>query len=135
MATLLDLSRQMEKLNRELPRKVNDVAKRVAKVVLKEIVEKTQVDTSQAISNYQIGFGEGNFTNLPPHVPGKFGSSRAASAAETIGVGNINIDGKLPGVPLHISNGLDYIDKINEIAGFENAAIAAGHQALAKEKI
>ena len=140
MASLLTLSKRMEKLNRELPRKVNDIAKRVSKEVLKTIAEEAPVDTSQAISNFQIGFGEANFTNLPPHYPGRAGSTREASLAETITVGNINIDGKLPGVPLHISNGLPYIVDINTPGGssrplFKEAALAAGYQALDKEKL
>lgn len=138
MATLKTLSKAMKRLERELPRRVNEIAKDVATEVLQSLAVNTPVDTSQAVSNWQIGYDEPNFTNLPPHVPGKAGSTGQASAAETIAVGNIYIQGKRPGIELHISNGLDYIELIDRQSsspGFKDRAINAGRQALANARL
>lgn len=150
MATLKDLSRRMKKLDKELDRKVNDVAKAVASAVLTEIVSSTPADTTQAISNWQVAYNGGNFTNLPPHVEGEDGETRGASSAETLAVGMLFIKSKRPGVPLHISNGLDYIQDINagfgsdgsplrasigNFGGFKEKALKAGQIRLQQSKL
>jgi len=128
----------MDDLRHDLPKAASDIAKDVAKAVLEAIVRNMPVDTSLAVSNWQVAYDNPNFTNLPPHVPGKGGSTRAASSAETLTVGNIIIQGKRYGVPLHISNGLDYIQDINiqsSMPGFVKKGIDAGQNELAKAKL
>jgi hypothetical protein len=128
----------MKKLDRELPRKVNNIAKQVASAVLEGLVVNMPVDTSQAVSNWQLGYDEANFTNIPPHFPGKAGTTRAQSSAETLAVGRLYIRGKRPGVELHISNGLNYIKIINNknsMSGFKEKGLAAGREALANAKL
>ena len=138
MASLKTLSTRMKKIDRELPRKVNAIARDVASAVLKGLVINMPVDTSQAVSNWQLGYDEANMTNIPPHFPGKGGTTRAQSSAETLAVGKLYIRGKRPGVELHISNGLDYIEDIDadsSMPGFKDKGLAAGREALAKAKL
>jgi hypothetical protein len=78
---------------------------------------------------YQLGYDEANLSNIPPHFPGKAGSTRGPSSAETLAVGRIMVSGKRPGVELHISNGLDYVEAIDEASsspGFVKAGIDYG---------
>lgn len=138
MATLRSLSVRMRKLNSALPRMVNEIAKDVSTAVLKGLVDNMPVDTSQAVSNWQIGYDEPNFMNLPPHFPGKGGDTRGPSSAETLAVGRLWIQSKRPGIPLHISNGLDYIEDIDNessMPGFKDKGINAGIEALANAKL
>lgn len=135
MATLKDLSRKMHRLSKDLDRRTNDVAKEVATEVLKVLAEETAVDTSQAISNWQVSYNSPNFTNIKPHYPGKRGSTYRRSSAETKYVGNLIIRGKRPGQELHISNGLPYIRKIDiksSRPGFRRKALLAGRAKLAQ---
>ncbi|MCC6271123.1 MAG: hypothetical protein IT190_07585 [Microbacteriaceae bacterium] len=138
MATLRNLTSRMRLLERDVKLRANEIAKDVGRAVLRSVAINTPVDTSKAVSNWQIGYDEPNFTNLPPHFPGQQGSTRAQSTAETIAVGNLFIRSKRPGVELHISNGLDYIEKIDlksSSPGFKDKAIAAGKNELAKAKL
>lgn len=135
MATFKSFASRMRRIHSRLPHNVNQVAQQVATATLNGIVTRTPVDTSQAVSNWQIGFDESNNTNLPPHFPGKRGSTAGASRAETLAVGRIMISGKRPGVALHISNGLDYIEEIDDVYNFKQAGLQAGRAALAKAKL
>ena len=138
MASLKILANRMKQLEQKLPQKLNKISKTVANATLKGLVQNTPVDTSQAVSNWQIGFGQANMSNLPPHFPGSGGSTKAQSSAETLFVGRINISGKRIGEELHISNGLDYIEDIDANSskpGFKAKGLAAGREALAKAKL
>ena len=57
MATLQDLAKQMEAAAKELPGKVNEVAKKVATGITEYLATETPVDTSRALSNWQVGLG------------------------------------------------------------------------------
>jgi hypothetical protein len=138
MATLHTLASRMRLLERDVKLRANEIAKDVSRAILHSLAVNTPVDTSKAVSNWQIGYNEPNFTNLKPHFPGKHGSTRAQSVAETIAVGNLFIRSKRPGVPLHISNGLDYIERIDENSsspGFKDKGLAAGKNELDKAKL
>ena len=138
MASLKTLANRMERLNRQLPRQVNEIARDVATVVLHTIIRETPVDTSLAISNWQVGLGEANMSNIPTNFPGIGGSTRSQAYAETLAVGRVYIAGKRPGMELHISNGLEYIQKIDNVSsspGFKDAALRAGREELEKAKI
>jgi hypothetical protein len=48
--SLKRLANRLDRLNRKLPYKVNDIAQKVAFAVLEGIVDQMPVDTSQAVS-------------------------------------------------------------------------------------
>lgn len=138
MKTLASLTRRMKDLNREIPAQVNDIAKKVSTAVLQELVASTPVDTSKAVSNWNVNNGSANFSTGAPHVPGAGGSTRGASSAITLATGTIFIRSKKAGVPLHVSNGLPYIVKIDGSSsspGFKNKGIDAGEKVLQNAKL
>lgn len=112
MATFKSLAKQMDKLNDNLPKKVNKLAKQTANDVLKLVTAPgvTKVDTSEAVSNWRIGIGSKDLSTRSPFFTGKAGSTAAASRAEVRLVGKILIESKPPQVPIHISNNVDHID-------------------------
>lgn len=127
--TLRGLASRMRALPREIREQANEIAKQTGNVVLQTLVVKMPVDTSQAVSNWQVGLGSPNTNQIPPHHPGKYGNTRGPSSAQTISVGRILISSKQPGVKLHITNAVDYIDIIDansSMPGFSSAGINAG---------
>ncbi len=78
-----DLSKEISEMAKNLQADVNADKSRLVLTLVKEIIYRTPVDTSTALSNWQVGINESNGTFLPPYVAGKAGSSynQSASAA------------------------------------------------------
>lgn len=94
---------------------MNERVKRGAIAVLKYLVNTTPVDTSQALSNWEVSTAGPVYhvNSLPPYVPGSGGSTKTASAQEALRVGMAIIATKKPGQKLYISNSVPYIEKLN----------------------
>jgi hypothetical protein len=140
VSTLQGLARRMRSLPKEIKNEVNEIAKQTAEVVLETLVIAMPVDTSQAVSNWQIGLGSPNTNTIGPHYPGKGGRTRNQSSAQTMSIGRILISSKRPGVKLHITNAVDYIEKIDasggsSMPGFSSKGINAGVQFAASAKL
>lgn len=148
MATLKSLANEMKRLDKKIATAANNIAKDVAVSVLTSLVKNTPVDTSQAISNWQVGLGYANYDNIPAYFEGVYGDTESESAAAALAVGKLLIKSKKPGEDLHITNGLDYIELINEgvssnqwplrdptKAHFLEKALADGEAKLKKAKL
>jgi len=125
----------------DLPKHVNQVKQEVAAVTLETVAAFTPVDTSNALSNWQVGLGSASAPVIPPHSPGKRGSTRQESLHATIAAGTVAIKSSLPGQAIHIANGVDYIKELNDgtlsqaPGGFVETAILVGRQTLATAKV
>lgn len=131
--SLNDLANYLERLAIRLPeQRSNELSKRAATVILTDLVAVTPVDTSKAISNWQVSLGSPSHIILPPYVPGKGGSTALASKDAALAVGKQIIEAKGPEQALFISNALPYIRRLNEgwskqaPAGFVERAILLG---------
>jgi len=111
--TLFDLASNLRKRAKGVDRKASEVSKAVALEVVKVLVMSTPVDTSRALSNWQVGVGKPVNTPLKPYVPGEQGSTRSQSAMAAIAKAELFLSSKKPGEPIFISNVLDYIDDLN----------------------
>lgn len=82
-----------------------------ALVGLVQLVNTTPVDTSQALSNWQVVMGDANEVEpIPAHEPGRMGSTQAESAEVAVAAGSVALqEFTESGVPIHIMNVLDYI--------------------------
>ena len=89
----------------------NEYKKIVAQRVHERIVMETPVDTSQALSNWQIATATtGAVDNpIPAFVVGKGGSSEMASIIATRAAAAIVLQTAPIGYPISISNVVDYI--------------------------
>jgi hypothetical protein len=91
----------------------NDLKILTSEAMLKELVNVTPVDTSAALSNWQVGVGSPPIVVTPAYVQGSRGSSKGASAARALDIGNALIATVKPGQPLFLSNSIAYIGDLN----------------------
>ncbi len=132
MNTLLGLATRMEKMANEIEFKLSDVAVHVALYIVGDLAYKTPVDTSNALSNWQVTLSTPASSEISPYYAGSEGSTQLASASETFDVAYNVLASKKPGEAIYISNLADYINKLNEgssaqrPAGFVERATAVG---------
>lgn len=114
MTSLLDLAKNLEKLAKSVDERASAVAIKTAEVILKELVFVTPVDTSKALSNWQITLGAPAEMLRPPYYPGRLGSTQEQSANAAIKAGLDVLKAKRAGVSIFISNNAPYIRRLNE---------------------
>jgi hypothetical protein len=132
MSTLLTLAKNLDKLATDISLEANRLAIAVGKSVLLDLVKKTPVDTSNALSNWIVSLGKINDLEPGPYYLGSRGSTFVASSNAAYEVGSKELDGKRPGETIFISNSTDYIEKLDsgssqqEPAGFVYRAVVLG---------
>jgi hypothetical protein len=114
MASLNDLANRMDKLASDISGETNAVSKEVGIAVLKQLVLNTPVDTSFAVSNWQVGIGSKVSGYRPAFSKGAKGSTRAISAGAAIRDGIDKIKAKQPGETIFISNTAPYIGDLDK---------------------
>lgn len=161
--TLLGLAAKLERIEKNLPKKLNVVAQRVAAVVLTTAATNTPVDTGRAVSNWNIGLGAANTASRGSYAYGDYSKSQVqhkAALATVITVGKIKIKESTPNQAIHVSNNAisdgvirsGYIQDINRgvssngiplirhnskynYGGFKEKAIAAGLAELREQAL
>lgn len=91
----------------------NELAIGAARVVLRSLVYETPVDTSTALSNWQVSLNLQVSEERGPFFDGIFGSTRRASAEAAIAQGEAMLARKVPGDDIYISNVVEYILRLN----------------------
>lgn len=112
--TLKDLANACKSVSRTLNDDVNELSKRVALLLVQRLVYETPVDTSQALSNWQVSVKYKARGTVPAHEVGKKGSTRQQSAASTLMEAYGVIQSKKYGQALHVTNNLGYIVELNQ---------------------
>jgi hypothetical protein len=139
--SLLDLARSLEAKAVAIEDAANKTAIDVATATLDYLAYNTPVDTSQALSNWQVSLGSPKRSFIGARVPGMFGSTQHQSAQQTIAEAVAILTNKKPGQAIYIVNNLDYIVALNEgtisrqPGGFVEAAILVGKQEIKKFKL
>lgn len=129
MASLLDLAKRLERREKELSKIGSDRAVSVAVDLVTMLATDTPVDTSEAISNWQVGITTPVTSDIPPYMPGFMGSTYSYSRNATIAAAKRILQAKRPGQPIFVSNLAAHIVKLNEgssrqaPAGFVQAAV------------
>jgi len=127
--TLNDLANSLDEKTKEVKQVASDAAKKVALMALTRLVETTPVDTSTALSNWQISIGYPATSFIDAYAPGYLGYTASASARQAISVGKQNLEAKKPGQTIYLSNNAPYIRDLNSgsskqaPAGFVEATI------------
>ena len=109
---LNQLASRLEKKIEELA-KNNDKVKKVARAVLQSLVENTPVDTSKAISNYQVSLVAPKTSVKNAFFVGRGGTTKGESSAEVLRRGFRIINERKDGQAIYIVNNTDYIAKID----------------------
>ena len=113
MAGLLDLARRLEGKLEKLEQSANTRVINAGIAVLRDLVGVTPVDTSKALSNWQVGLGQRPISAIPAYVTGVKGSTRATSAEQAIAQGTALLRSKKPGQTVYISNLTPYIKELD----------------------
>lgn len=138
---LLDLAKRLEKLADDLPEQVSEQSKKAAIAIVTDLANKTPVDTSNALSNWQVTLDSPATSEIPPHFPGSGGNTQRASVAQTIANAIKVLESKKPGQKIYITNNAPYIRRLNDgysaqqPAGFVERAALIGRVVLRKFKV
>ena len=138
--SLLELAERLEARIKEIDEQGSDVAVKVALTIITDLAYRTPVDTSRAISNWQVTLGAPAIGNIAPHYAGRLGSTYSASASETVSLAKLILKSKKPGQAIYITNSLPYIRRLNEgssqqaPAGFVERAILLGRKQIRVKK-
>lgn len=141
MRTLRDLARSLERKANAISVAGNLAKIRVAETILGDLVFVTPVDTSQALSNWQVRLNMPVDSKIKPYYAGSAGSTRSASAAEALAVGRKILSTAKPGDRVFISNVLPYIRRLNEghskqtPAGFVERSALLGRRFLTRYRL
>lgn len=139
--TLLDLASSLEKRAAKLNSEAARISIETASAILGDLVYATPVDSSKALSNWQVSLGSKISSSIDPHYPGKQGSTYNASASTALEIGRKILLSKQPGVTIYISNVLPYIQRLNDgyskqtPAGFVERATLIGRRQIKKAKL
>lgn len=138
---LLSLADSLEAKAKAIDEAASRNAVDTALAIVGDLAYKTPVDTSKALSNWQVTLDNAATGTIAPHYPGSQGSSQRASAAETINAAKRVLANKKPGQAIFITNNLPYIKRLNDgysaqaPAGFVERAVLIGRKMLSKFKI
>lgn len=110
---LLAFARKIEKRRDSLAKKLSRTSCVFAEMLVTELTspppDGTPVDTSMAVSNWQVTLGSPSAEEIPAHVPGEDGSTRDASARIALNLATSVIKKKKPGQKIFISNTAPHI--------------------------
>lgn len=135
---LLDLANSIKKRKKELAILSSETSKKVAFQMLKHLTLVTPVDTSKALSNWQLSIGEPAQSEREAFFLGSKGSTKFASASKTVAEASSVLKSKKPGQSIWISNLADYIVDLNNGSsrqhpgGFVDSALIVGRETLKK---
>lgn len=139
--TLLDLANDVDKLGDKIAQSASDHAVKTALTIVGDLVYHTPVDTSQALSNWDVTIGAPVSDPHGPYFAGKGGSTQRQSAAQALNVAKDTLKNKKPGETIFIANTLPYIRRLNDgysqqvPAGFVERALLLGRKMKAQFKL
>lgn len=100
---------------KSIPKSVNTIAQETLDELVFELINKTPVDTSLALSNWRVGLIVPEFDAVPAHSLGKEGSSAAQSRATAYLIAKSVIKTKLPTTRVsYVSNNSAHIVELAE---------------------
>jgi hypothetical protein len=142
--SLSDFANRMERRADNLPREINRLSVLLVRTIVADLVYVTPVDTSTALSNWQVGLNGAIDLTRAPYSPGAGGSTKGASASAAIAAADAELEGRSPasvGNPIYISNALPYIRRLNDgysrqaPAGFVERSVLLSRSVLRGEKL
>lgn len=138
---LRSLAGRMRKLNRRLEFTAGKITREAASIVVDVLVDRTPIDTTKAVSNWQVGINRPVRTIIPPHFPGKLKSTEYASTRETKNLAEEKIKEYVKHGVIYVSNHVPYIQGLNngtisaQASGFVEAAVVSAQLRLQNLKI
>lgn len=128
-STLNELAAACDNAAATLPSELNELTQHVAAALIFKLIYITPVDTSEALSNWQVGVLFPEFDSLPPYFYGDHGSTAGMSQSSAYIAAQAIIFTKRPNSPIYVSNNAKHINLLNQgkssqaSAGFVDRAI------------
>ena len=111
--TLGALARALRDAARDLPSDVNKIKQDTAKYAARRLVYETPVDTSLALSNWQVGLSVSKPDVWAAYFKGEGGLTQSISASTAYGAALLQIARSKYKIALVIYNNVTYINKLN----------------------
>lgn len=112
MNDLEKLARDAKKLERDIKRAANEMAKDGAVGTAGALSAATPIDTGKAASNWLVSLGFPKTREIEAHEPGEGGSTKAANVAATVKAAREAVKNKKLGQNIFITNNIDYMDPL-----------------------
>lgn len=110
---LLEFANRMDKLADSLPAIANDIVKKYVPELAADLADATPVDTSTALSNWQVSLNTPARDFIDAHNYGAFGSTAFVSIMDTYQLAKIAAEPGKPGQSYWLSNNTPYIIDLN----------------------
>jgi hypothetical protein len=139
LANLRDLARRLRQEADDIPENVNETTTQVALDLVRELADTTPVDTTEALSNWQIGLGRPVAAAIGPRVPGNFGNTRLPSVRATVAAAREALRTRRPGQSIFVSNVAAHIVSLNAgssaqaPAGFVEVAVIRARESNGRQ--
>jgi hypothetical protein len=112
--TLLDMAKSLDRRAAAFGERTNAHTQRRVIAAIRYLAYETPVDTSRALSNWQVSLDYPVEYGRQPFYTGAAGSTREASAQATIAFAEAILEQRKPGQTIYISNVMPYIRRLNE---------------------
>lgn len=129
--SLADLAKKMNRAADRSEAVASELSKKFVFEITYRLVYDTPVDTSTALSNWQVFLNNPAPDEIGAYALGQRGSTAGASAGAALREAQAELAHKRPGQVVYLSNVVDYIKKLNEGSsaqappGFIEASILA----------
>lgn len=139
--SLLDLAVRLDKMQGKLTKAASDLAASVALGLVEELADVTPVDTSKAISNWQVGIVAPVASEREAYYIGSKGSTEDISEDATVINARRILKSKKPGQIIYVSNTAKYIrdldggSSLQEPAGFVHRACENARNVVKRSKL
>jgi hypothetical protein len=94
-------------------RETNERSKKAVRAGIKHLLEATPVDTSRALSNWLVGLGAPQKSEIGARFEGEGGSTREQSAAATYQEADRILRTKKAGQTVYLTNNAPHIGRLN----------------------
>ena len=125
MANLGDLAAKIQKLRKVIPLKANAIKLKVVENIVTDFAIVTPVDTSHAVSNWQVSAGAPITSEREAYSLGSKGSTAGASRASVLTSMHRTLRLAKPKEPVFITNNVEYIHDIDRGQG-QNPTFSGG---------
>lgn len=139
--TLRNLARELTETSKQIDEKINALKVEVVLAVLTDLVNTTPVDTSKALSNWQVTLVEASAGQIDPYFYGSKGSTQETSAASALILARAILKNTKPEQSVWIQNKLPYIRKLNEGSstqaprGFVERSVLIGRNVVKSKRL
>lgn len=120
---LRSLAGAISKLRKRIPESVNAHTKARVMAMVGHLTDDTPVDTSQAVSNWQVSVNKPLLGRYGPYFAGERGSTKIQSSGMAVTLAQLALAERKQGMPIHITNNQPYVIDLNEGSSLQAPAM------------